>query len=221
MWETCRASFARSTTYRSPSTAAARSVFPKHHPSSRRMLMRSVSALTHLLQAPLTNARSSSVDSRTGCFFRRLLHPADQLPGFRPSAVEPDQQALAGDSAAAGAVKWREPDLCHHRGQEDPSVRLGADRARRPIIRQDIETHPHNRTIKQIDGLNPSRPDLELVEEPQAQQRQDAKQVKRAFCHKSHDGPSIDNTAVSSIAPSPVNPSEMPNSCGVVIGKGG
>jgi hypothetical protein len=59
-----------------------------------------------------------------------------------------------------------------------------------------------------------------LVKEPQAQQRQDAKQVERAFCHKSHDGPSLDNTAVSSIAPGPVNPSEMPNSCCVVVGKG-
>src|SRR6476660_3329245 len=152
--------------------------------------------------------------------FRRLLHPAHELSGFRPSAVESDQQALAWDSAVAGAVKWRELDLPHYRGQEDPSVRLDADRARRPSIRQDVEIQPHNRTIKQIDGLNASRPDLELVEEPQAQQRQDAKQVERAFCHKSPDGPSIDNTAVSSIAPGPVNPSEMPNSCGVVVGRG-
>jgi len=80
------------------------------------------------------------------------MHPIHELSGFRPSAVEPDQQALAGHSAAAGAVKCREPGLPHYRGQKDPSVRLDADRARRPIIRQDVEIQPHNRTIKQIDG---------------------------------------------------------------------
>jgi hypothetical protein len=52
-----------------------------------------------------------------------------------------------------------------------------------------MDVEPHDRAIKQIDGLNPSGPDLDLMKEPQAQQRQDGKKGERAFEYESHGGP--------------------------------
>jgi hypothetical protein len=43
---------------------------------------------------------------------------------------------------------------------------------------------------------------------PQTQQRQDGEQVQRAFCKEAHGELSIDNAAVSSIAPRSANPRE-------------